>query len=129
VPLTFKWDNSEKNIVLLSYIGVWSWDEFYTSVDAITAEYSHLDHPVIWMHDYRQSNGMPFGLSAESKSIVQKMGSKAYPTHILIGATLVVRSLIKATLMITGKRLGVEAVFVESVEEGWQLVLRKINKL
>src|SRR5688572_7178709 len=85
VPLTFQWNDPEKNIVILSYIGTWNWHEFYDLLDTIVAECSSFDHQVVWLHDYQQSSGMPFGLSAESKAIVQKMGEKAYPTHILIG--------------------------------------------
>lgn len=61
MPVQVNWDTNHPNIVMTTYQGNWTWDDFYKIADQATEMIRSVDHPVFIIADMRQSNGIPSG--------------------------------------------------------------------
>jgi hypothetical protein len=59
MPITVQWDNEAKTIVLWTFEGRWSWDEFRAQQAASVALLSSVSHRVHVIADLSQSSQIP----------------------------------------------------------------------
>lgn len=63
------WDNPEKTVVRLTFIGDWTWDEVREAARVRGELLSQVDYTVDIINDLRQSNGLPIGSLDEGRRI------------------------------------------------------------
>jgi hypothetical protein len=61
MPITVSWDNEEKTIVRQTYIGKWTWDEFYAAGEEFAVLAGTVTHTVHLLIDMRQAGPLPGG--------------------------------------------------------------------
>jgi hypothetical protein len=72
MPVTIQWDNEEKSIVRMQYVGRWTWEELYAATTQSHTMLDEVDHKVDFIHDWLKSNAIPANAIVHSKNLIEK---------------------------------------------------------
>ncbi|MDX1991195.1 MAG: hypothetical protein SF029_02320 [bacterium] len=61
MSITVDWDNNEKTIIRQTYVGKWTWDEFYASCEEFALLAQTVPHTVHMLIDMRHAGPLPGG--------------------------------------------------------------------
>ena len=78
MPITLRWNDNDKSVIIQEFVGKWSLDEYYESLNLLLGEVREQPHPVHMVADLRKSSALPPGiLSVRSfleKSMLENQG-------------------------------------------------------
>ena len=126
MSIQVEWDNEQHTVVLYTFIGNWTWDELYASLDR--GEEMAKDNParVSAILDVRQGPSIPGG-SFFSKTLLdqaQTLFNRAQADRgqiAVVGASPIMRSMFSvASNLFADKAGGVS--FVDSIDEARRVV-------
>jgi hypothetical protein len=120
MPITIRWDNPEKTLLLTSFISPWRWQEFFDTLAVIEDEHRTLSHSVIWLHDHTNTHSFPLGSFIHLHRIVHQLYPNAYRTILIVGATQPLQFVAEALLKSLSLSFGVDSIFLATLEEGRQ---------
>lgn len=90
MPVTAKWFNEERTIILQSYTGKWTWDEWDVCNDQVHAMMDSVAHTVHTIIDLSQSGPLPPGSFTSCLSDLPRIPSATHPNSgylVFIGTT------------------------------------------
>lgn len=61
MPITVDWDNQEKNTICYTYVGRWTWDEYYVVLEHSRGLWKSVNQVVDVIVDLSASAGFPSG--------------------------------------------------------------------
>ncbi len=72
MPIETKWENDQKQVIICTYTGRWSLDEFYVTFNLCTQLMDSVDYPVNIVFDMQKSISLPDGFMAAIRSVSKK---------------------------------------------------------
>src|SRR5262245_51796 len=72
MPVNIYWDNEEKTIVRMEYVGRWTWEELFTATTQSHTMLDEVAHKVDFIHVWLQSDGMPPSVLVHAKNLIEK---------------------------------------------------------
>jgi hypothetical protein len=69
VAIVVVWDDVERTVIRQNFIGRWTWDELYLSLQEVNSMLMESDHPVFLMIDMHQSKLLPAGAMAHTRTL------------------------------------------------------------
>src|SRR5687768_7428235 len=72
MPITVKWENDDKRVIRVTYLGRWTVADAYGSRDQIRALVNEVNHDVDSIHDMRQSGFLPPSILTHTREIMSE---------------------------------------------------------
>lgn len=70
MPVTVKWENDEKRVLRIVYLGRWTVEDAYAIRDQIRALIAEVGHEVDSIHDMRQGGFLPPSILTHTREIM-----------------------------------------------------------
>jgi MFS superfamily sulfate permease-like transporter len=77
VPITVEWDTPEKNVILLTMEGLWTWEQLEDAVNRVTTLLGEVDHPVDTIFDGSRSGPIP----TNAFTYLRRMNQAVHPNQ------------------------------------------------
>jgi adenosylcobinamide amidohydrolase len=121
MSIRVEWDNEARTIVHYSFLGGWTWDELYQSIEVgenMAKDSTARVHAIL---DMREGNGLPGGsfLTPAARNHAQNLANRMHPErgHIMVvGASPIMRSMYLMFRSLFGDKAG-GVEFVQTIEE------------
>jgi hypothetical protein len=118
MPVTTRWDNPEKTVIRMDFVGKWTWDEFYAANDQLMHLFASVPHTVdILIDNTRNEVLLPEGTMARAR----KVFGDAPPNRgfmIIARVNALVRMFFPLYQKIYGAQTGMpEIIFVATLDE------------
>ena len=112
--ISVKWQNDDKQTLLVSYDPVWTWDDFAASKVEIDSHLNSVTHKVNIISDSRQSSGLPRGnaLAVLSRSFQSAPGNIGMV--VVLGANPFFKSLLQILQTVSLNRAAKNIRFVKN---------------
>lgn len=124
MKLLVEWDNEEKVIIRMTFAGKWTWHDFYQANLEAVAMMKTVEHPVHFLVDFRQSQGIP----GDSPFIHARNAITAIPDNwdimVVVTNNPLLEHLVKV-FRITFYRLGAKTFTVTSLDDGYELIAQQ----
>jgi len=118
------WDNPEKTILRQKFLGKWTGQEYYASLDEISTMLKEVDHRVHWIGDMSTSVGIPsLNLLAASGRVV-KMVEHQFATVTVVKAHNYFQSLVNVVRRMSPS-LAERVYFVNTLDEAYHLLAKR----
>jgi len=127
MPIQVVWDNEEKTIIRYIIEGNWTWDEMNRAVATSNAMLDAAEGKIHFIHDMRESRGVPSGALSQLRRYIGK-------EHPKTGQSIIVGTQ-KSTMMQLGQSLlnmvhkiykrDWGFLFADSLEEARQLLAKR----
>jgi hypothetical protein len=119
MPITATWFDEEHTIILQSYMGDWTWDDWNVCNDELQAMLDSVDHTVHTIIDVSQSGQLPPGGYASRRSDLPQTPPVTHPHSgylVFVGTTFAHEALTDViTTFFT--RVGRRFLFTDSFED------------
>jgi len=120
--IEIKWDNDEHTIIRETYIGNWTWDDFYDSVGVVPPMMISVSHTVHILIDLRESGPVPIGSAiVHARSAMQRFPQN-WGIMAVVGPSMFIRSLVDIIRSILPGRLAGKIFVARSFEEAYALM-------
>jgi hypothetical protein len=124
MPVSTRWDNDQKNIMLWVFEGRWTWNDYYECRDDVNADIAAMTHTVHIIVDMRTSNTLPNSVITHGHSAVSQPPRNLGLT-VIVGVNPVLRAFYGMfsrlyTSLLVQKR--VEMHMVRTIEEAYALI-------
>lgn len=117
MPISVKWDNDDKTIVVLRHMGRWTWEEYYSAVQQSTYLIDEVAHQVDMISHFADPDAlMP---PAGSFFHWQKTLTEAPPNLgiiIMVPGNTFIRNFVSVSQRILGEMVGSRLRTAESIE-------------
>ncbi len=111
------WDDNEKTIVHVDFIGHWTWQEAHQAIDTMIALIESVDHRVHIIIDMHGGSHVPPLAFGEVRSLLSKRHPRAGVT-VILGANFMLASLWKTMAQTYGRLIGNNRyIFADTLEE------------
>lgn len=118
MPTDLSWDNPEKTILIATFTGDITRDEFIATFDREAEYFASVDHPVYLIGDFRQLGKMSVDILGLTSMITRQI-----PTN-MAGAVLVGSNPILETVFRIWSKLYGKMAMVKTMEEAYARVGR-----
>ena len=115
MPITPRWYNDDKRVILIDVVGKWTWEDYQELGNQIRPMLLSVDHTVDLIADMRQSGPIPRGLASVHIRRGQAVRPDNYGITINVGAD----SFAKALTSAIHKAYGGESnqIWVETLDD------------
>jgi hypothetical protein len=129
MPIEMTWADTEKTILIGTFTGDWTWQDYINTVPTVIEMLQGLEHRIDNIMDMRESGPIPQGLA------LMNFHRSDRATHyantgiiVIVGANSIMHGLVSALAMTNPERS--PRLFAESMEEAIALIQtdRKTNK-
>src|SRR5689334_8720661 len=123
MPISYKWHNSEKTVILLVLEKDWTWDDYLTVQSDLFRMIDGVDNVVHYLLDIRSSRGLPLGALNKLPAIFSKSHPRRGKT-IVMGANSAIRKVWELLRKVIPQMSEPRYFFVETLEEAESLLQR-----
>jgi altronate dehydratase len=125
MTVSITWADDQKQILVATYAGHWTWDDHYRTIDEIATLLNRAEQRVDVVIDIHQSAGLPAGsMIPHVKYTINKM--RAIPNcgaTILIGASAFVHTMAEVLRKLRGEKT--RMLVARDLEEARSLLARQ----
>jgi hypothetical protein len=91
MPISYKWYNDKKTVILLNLEKEWTWDDYLQVQDELFRMIDSVDSFVHYLLDIRSSRGLPLGALNKLPAIFSKTHPRRGKT-VVLGANSAIRN-------------------------------------
>jgi hypothetical protein len=127
MPIDIHWYDTSHSIIWLRFTSPWNWNEFAAIHDRTMEFVSSVDHRVCYLIDLSNVRYLPPGLPLSSIYPVLRVSHPNSLSYVIIGAKPSIHKTLAILLRVM--RLNTHILFVNTVEEGEQLIQSRLAAL
>jgi hypothetical protein len=125
-----QWDNDEQTIVVFTFDGTWTWQDFRDACDESRKLHDAVSHQVASIFDMREANDLPTNFFSQVRYALDVTDPpNRTKTQLVIGAGFLIRSLGEVFQRLYGSRYGFALAFVSSPEQAYEMALTELQSL
>jgi hypothetical protein len=122
MPIEMKWYNDEKTIYHAKYLGNWTWEELFASLDSANSDFDSVTHKIDVLQDWTHSGKLPPNIISNSRKLIDKMHPNS-GISVMVGGNMLLMSMwevfSKVYALTTRKQM---FLFADTVEAGVKLI-------
>ena len=90
MPINVDWVDANKEILLVTYQGHWTWEEFQNAVYATNVLMNSVDYSVVLIHDTLQGSALPPGnIIAQGKTAISSFADNLVLIIVVVNSSLI----------------------------------------
>ncbi len=120
MPISVRWNEDDKRIVIQEFVGRWSLDEYYESAQIVVDEVKSQSHIVHVIGDLRKSSSVPPGLLGAS-SFLERTTPANRGLIVVVGANTLLMMLIDIVRPVAPRFVN-NLFFSSSLEGAFQII-------
>jgi hypothetical protein len=124
MPLSVSWDDANRTILYVFVEGVWSIEEFMSTLNTVVAYLHKISHPVYIIPDVRQSAAPPLGIIWQSRFVFQRLPGN-YAGSVIVTSDNLWRNVV-ATVRVLYVRNSSQMATARTLEEARKIVQKWI---
>lgn len=125
-----QWDNDEQTIVVFTFDGAWTWQDFRDACDESRRLHDQVSHIVVSIFDLREANDLPTNFFSHVRYALDVTDPpNRTQTQFVVGAGFLIRSLGEVFYRLYGARYGFGLAFVSSLEQACEMALKELQSL
>jgi hypothetical protein len=120
------WGNLERTVVLYSFDGAWTWQEFYAAIDIARRLARTVNHPVKEIVDMTNADDIPSFVTVplnamnNMKMLIHNMHSNECEVFV-VGIKPLVKALWETFRAVSSPRLATNVCFVKTLDDAYRL--------
>jgi hypothetical protein len=122
MPISYKWYNSDKTVILLTLERNWTWDDYLYVQESLFGMIDSVETVVHYLLDVRSSRGLPLGALNKLPAIFSKTHPRRGKT-IVLGANATIRNVWELLRKVIPQMSEPRYFFVATLEEAEVLLL------
>ena len=122
MPISYKWYNSDKTVILLTLERNWTWDDYLYVQESLFGMIDSVETVVHYLLDVRSSRGLPLGALNKLPAIFSKTHPRRGKT-IVLGANATIRNVWELLRKVIPQMSEPRYFFVATLEEAEALLL------
>lgn len=127
MPVTIEWDNPNKTIMKMSFVGHWTWTEVYLALPQGDKLLEEIDYSISVIIDWSRSLGIPPSALTHAGTLARKQNPKVNMT-VFVGASTFFTTLWGIFSKLNSLFARPERfVFADSLEEARIILAKPIN--
>lgn len=113
------WADEAQSIILIEFMGQWTWAEFHHADEQSRAMIRSIPHTINMMVDFTESTDLPNGALTELRTMIKRMEHRATDI-IIVGSNMLIETTFQMFYKLYGKQAGFpEARFVKTRDEAF----------
>lgn len=120
MPISVRWNEDEKRILIQEFVGKWSLDEYYESAQIVVDEVKSQNHTVHVIGDLRRSASIPPGILS-ARSFLERTTPDNRGLIVIIGANSLLMMLIDIVRPVAPRFVN-NLFFASSMEAALQMI-------
>lgn len=115
------WDDDAHTIIRETYIGDWTWDDFYHSVGVVPQMMMSVSHTVHILIDLQESGTVPIGSALVHARNAMQHFPDNWGIMAVVGPSMFIRSLVDIIRRILPGRMAGKIFVARSLQEAYEL--------
>ena len=124
MPINVRWLDDTKTIIVLEYVGAWTWDELFRARSAAAEMRGSWDAPLPSIQDLTRGQFLPKDIFANAHRVSATMPENSF--IVLVGANTLARAVLE-TLRRLGRGRQQQYHTAATVEEAATLIRAELN--
>ena len=127
MPIDIRWYDTSHSIIWLQFSSPWNWHDFAAIHERTMDFVSSVNHRVCYLIDLTNVRHLPPGLPLSSIYPVLRVSHPNSVSYVIIGAKPSIHKTL--TILLRVMRLSTHIMFVNTTEEGVQMIQSRLSAL